>query len=405
MKDLAKVVSIKEIWDLPNKDRVQGCNFNENGFEAMVGKDIKVGDLVVFIQEGSILPLLPQWEFLRKRCYREQLNGFLIKPQKFCDIKSWGLVVPLQDLPLMNKNFNIGEDLTDLLKIRKYEPIGDENPTKQSKSKLFNFLMRFRLFRRLRLFFVKNESGVFPTHLISKSDEILIQNNPDILRKYYDEKVYISAKMEGQSFTCLIEKKGNKLGKFYVCSRNQAYKKEVNNVFWNCAKKYNIEDKIRSYYERTGKLLIIQGEQVGVGIQENIYNLKGNEWYVYTIKDEITGKQLNVYEMFVICEELRLKTVPIIETNVELNKYFSTIKDCEEYAEKVCWEKIDNSIQSYINLNNIEKKLIQHEGIVVRSMNYDRDNNIGFSFKVKNIDYAEKGLKKLHKMCIGYFGD
>lgn len=403
MKDLAKVVSVKEVWKLPGKDKVQGCNFNENGFEAMVSKDIKVGDLVVFIQEGSILPILPQWEFLRKRCYKEQFNGFLIKPQKFCDIKSWGLAVLLSQLPITQNKFRVGDDLTDLLKIRKYEPIGDENPSKQSKSKLFNFLMRFKIFRKLRLFFIKNENGAFPTHLISKSDEELIQNNPDILRKYCDKKVYISAKMEGQSFTCLIEKKGNKLGKFYVCSRNKAYKKEVNNVFWNCAKKYNIEDKIRNFYKKTGKLLILQGEQVGPGIQENIYNLKSNEWFIYTIKDEISGKQLNIYELFLVCKEFGLKTVPLIETNIELNKYFSTIKDCEEYAEKVCWEKIDNSIQTHINLNNFDKKLIQHEGIVVRSIDYDKDNNIGFSFKIKNIDYVEKGLKKLHKMCIDYF--
>ena len=57
MRNLASVVTIEKCWNLEGKDRVQGCSFVENSYEAMVGKDLKEGDLVVFIQEGSILPL------------------------------------------------------------------------------------------------------------------------------------------------------------------------------------------------------------------------------------------------------------------------------------------------------------------------------------------------------------
>ena len=57
MRTLASIVTIEKCWNLEGKDRVQGCSFVENSYEAMVGKDLKEGDLVVFIQEGSILPL------------------------------------------------------------------------------------------------------------------------------------------------------------------------------------------------------------------------------------------------------------------------------------------------------------------------------------------------------------
>lgn len=56
MRDLASICTIDKVWPLEGKDRVQGCSMVENGFEAMVSKDITPGMLVCFIQEGAILP-------------------------------------------------------------------------------------------------------------------------------------------------------------------------------------------------------------------------------------------------------------------------------------------------------------------------------------------------------------
>ena len=134
MRDLASICTIEKVWPLEGKDRVQGASFVENGYEVMVSKDIQPGMLVAFIQEGSILPEINAWEWLRKRCYRDSLKGFLIKPQKFGTIKSWGLAVPLNELPIADERvinkFKSGDDITDLLEIRKYEPEEDASPTK-----------------------------------------------------------------------------------------------------------------------------------------------------------------------------------------------------------------------------------------------------------------------------------
>lgn len=51
MRDLASICTIDKVWPLEGKDRVQGCSMVENGFEAMVSKDITPGMLVCFIQE------------------------------------------------------------------------------------------------------------------------------------------------------------------------------------------------------------------------------------------------------------------------------------------------------------------------------------------------------------------
>ena len=45
------------------------------------------------------------------------------------------------------------------------------------------------------------------------------------------------------------------------------------------------------------------------------------------------------------------------------------------------------------------KEYFQHEGIVVRTTDYDKDNHIGCSFKVKNLEYAERGLAQISKDC------
>lgn len=412
MRDLASIVSVKSVWSLEGKDRVQGCNFNELGYEAMVGKEIQPGDKVCFIQEGSILPVKKEWEFLRKRCFRESINGFLIKPQKFGTIKSWGLVVSLKDLPLSKKDYKIGEDLTEALEIRKYEPEEEASPTKNTKKKWWiSFLCHLPFVGNWFKKFFKSHftcsTGGFPTDVISKSDETTIQNCPSVIERFNGSKFYISGKMEGQSFLCFMnfDKNKNKFKEPVLCGRNTRFRKnKPSNIFWKCFIKYDLENKLKKFYKKYNMVLVLQGEQVGPTIQENIYNFKDNEWYVYTIKDFLTGRQLSVEEMITACKELGLKTVPILDKTFTMGEDFKTIDDFVKYAENVKWVKDTDNIISYFNDKNCPKKSIQHEGIVVRSLDYDKDNHIGFSFKVKNLDYQEKGLKELKKKCVEYFG-
>ena len=245
MRDLASICTIEKVWPLEGKDRVQGASFVENGYEVMVSKDIQPGQLVAFIQEGAILPVRDTWEWLRKRCYRENLNGFngfLIKAQKFAGIKSWGLAVPLAELGLeesIYSKFKAGEDITELLEIHKYEPEEDASPTKGESKKAYPKWVKFCLGHLLTRWIGRlwqkrhqNSGGGFPDHVLLKSDETTVQNMPFAIEKFADELVYISAKMEGQSATtCFDPKKTKKDGLFYVCSRNNAYKIKCNNDF------------------------------------------------------------------------------------------------------------------------------------------------------------------------------
>lgn len=417
MRDLASICTIEKVWPLEGKDRVQGASFVENGYEVMVSKDIQPGQLVAFIQEGAILPVRDTWEWLRKRCYRENLNGFngfLIKPQKFQGIKSWGLAVPLAELGLeesVYKKFKAGEDITELLEIHKYEPEEDASPTKGESKKAYPKWVKFCLGHTVTRWIGRiwqkrhqNSGGGFPDHVLLKSDETTVQNMPFAIEKFADELVYISAKMEGQSATtCFDPKKTKKDGLFYVCSRNNAYKIKCNNDFWNYCVNNGMEKKLRDYYKKTGKLLAVQAEQCGPGIQNNIYNFKSLKWFVYLMTDIITGNQLNYDEMVSACKDLGLTMVPVIVANVKLKDVMPTLSAAVKYAEKSYWT-LDEKGELVQNYQPKEGERLwvdyfQNEGVVVRSMNCDKKKNIGLSMKIKNIDYASHNLGEIYSMA------
>ena len=419
MRDLASVCTIEKVWALEGKDKVQGASFKENSYEVMVSKDIQPGMLVAFIQEGAILPEINAWEWLRKRCYRENLNGFngfLIKPQKFAGIKSWGLAVPLDELPITDErvinNLKPGDDLTDLLEIRKYEPEEDASPRTSSKKaypKWVKFCLSHVLTRWIGRIWQKSHqksAGGFPTDLISKSDETTIQNMKGALEKFAESKVNISAKLEGQSATVIPTFKGKKLTGAYVCSRNNAYKVPDNSLFWDMMRKYDVVKKMKEVWKTEHKAYIIQCEQVGPTIQDNIYDFKQNHWYIFTVKDYETLKQLPYEGQVKVADKFGMRVVPLLWTGT-LKDVMPDVDAAVAFAEKASWEPVeDDKIHSWIKNDSDKGKLwkdyMQHEGVVVRTVDYDKDNNIGVSFKVKNMGYQERGLGKIHQDCIDH---
>ena len=424
MRDLASVCTIEKVWALEGKDKVQGASFKENSYEVMVSKDIQPGMLVAFIQEGACLPVCKTWEWLRKRCYHDNLNGkegFLIKAQKFSGIKSWGLAVPLNELGLdetVYKKFKAGDNLEEVLGIWKYEPEEDASPRTSSKKaypKWVKFCLSHVLTRWIGRIWQKchqKSAGGFPTNLISKSDETTIQNMKGVLEKFSESKVDITAKLEGQSFTVVpvfgkrgfIVKKEEVVGA-YVCSRNNAYKIEDNSIFWDMMRKYDIIRKMKEIWKTEHKAYILQGEQVGPNIQDNIYDFKQNHWYIFTVKDYATFKQLPYEGQVKVADKFGMRVVPLLWTGT-LKDVMPDVDAAVAFAEKASWEPIDGDrIHSWLNLENkgkLWKDYMQHEGVVVRTVDYDKDNNIGISFKVKNIDYQNQGLGKIHSCAVEY---
>ena len=213
MRNMAYVVTVKDVKPIEGKDRIEYVSFKENDYSVIAQKGLKTNDKVVYIEVDSILPVDKKFEFLRSRCFKESLNGFLIKAMKMNGLYSFGIVFKPSDLGLDASELKSKQDLTDTLGVRKYEPIEDRSPVENKlpplKKRIKSLLMRYSLTRPIgRKLFVKSlEKEDFPTWLIPKSDEDNLANNPEWFEKYKNTDNYITVKMEGKSVTCYFEDK------------------------------------------------------------------------------------------------------------------------------------------------------------------------------------------------------
>lgn len=293
MRNLASVVTVKMKQKMFEKDKICCVSFEELGYEAIVPNTVNVGDKLAFIQEGSILPEIEAWEFLRKRCYSEKLKGFVIRPmvmgaketetgEKGDRVRSWGLAVGLDELPITDEKviskLKPGDDLTDLLEIRKYEPEEDASPKGNSKKaypKWVKFCLGCAPLRWIGRIWQKNHqnsAGGFPTSIISKSDETTVQNMPSVIEKFKDELVYTSIKIEGQS--CVSSD---------TIVRTEYGDKTIKEIVEN-----NYFGKVLSFNDNTGEL-----EYKNIMRHIVLDNDKDTEWFELTLDDgtvlKITG--------------------------------------------------------------------------------------------------------------------
>jgi hypothetical protein len=366
-------------------------------------KAIEAGELVVFVEVDSLLPERAEFEFLRDRCWREQFGRFLIRPMKMAGVISMGIVFRLSILPPRKKPYIAGEDVTAILNILKHEAEESGGGEKYVPPAFVAFLLRHKVTKRLGKALLKwlrppaPASKAFPAGLIEKSDETTIQNCPEVLPQHADTLSYATIKLEGQSATFLYDwdYKKKKLGAFFVCSHGVAYYDRKNPSgwsFWKLADDINAAELILQYYKKTGKLLAIQGERCGPGVQKNIYRLPVSKLFLYTARDVVSGNYLNFGQLKEFSNFSGIPTVPEIPEwyNVPLKNIISDVAAADAVSTRYFKFTSDapDGIDFLYKLQGNEKPAFQkndiyfHEGIVVRGMKGE------FSFKIKSPDYA-----------------
>ena len=384
MRNLAEIVTVKSVEDITyngkHYDNIVHVTLNENAFDFTTQRGCKVGDYMVFIGEGSLIPASNKnFEFLRARCYKEQYDAFAIKPMKLAGIISMGLLIPVDVLP-HGKKYKVGQDVTDVLGIKKLEDLEDASPKKEKN--VFKCFMYKYLPKIARLIWGRNkESQEYPSWLISKTDETNLENIPEQLDKYYGSTWYVTAKMEGQSATFILEK-----NKFYVCSRNVAYKKNDGSRLWKVAEKYDIEKVLRRFYEKTGIHLAIQGELCGPDIQKNIYKFTDYHLFIFNAKDLDHNKYLDYDELVLLCKFYGLEMVPVLKDGILLSEFITkdTIdKVRDEFVETLSFTiETEEKIAHHNDLVIDNKGVFHDEGVVIRT------KDMKFSCKLKSREYA-----------------
>lgn len=328
-RKLASVVKIDKVDPIPGADAIEVATVK--GWKVVIRKnEYKVGDLAVYYEIDSFLPIHPQFEFLRKSSFKRMgtNEGFRLKTIKLRGQLSQGLLTPIPTGIIDAKE---GDDLTEALDIVKYEPP-----------------IPAQLAGKIK--------GVFPS-FIPKTDEVRIQNfDKDVGIPINGENVYITEKLDGTSFTCYY-----KDGVFGICGRNWELSETDDNSLWRMAKMLNLKEKLTNY----GKNIALQGELIGAGINGNLYSLQDHKLYFFTGYDIDKGKRM-VYEQFKwLLFHLDLPMVPVLEEEVELPYVLNLVDYMLNYAEG----------NSKINPDSIR------EGVVVRGL------DIEFSFKAVSNTY------------------
>ena len=291
MRKMASVQLIDSIEPIQDADMIECAVVG--GWRVVVKKnEYKAGDKVVYCEIDSwipdvIAPFLTQPGQFPK--VYEGVEGQRLKTKKLRGVISQGLILPCnftssfegKPMEVDVSASDVGADVSEVFGILKWEaPISPQ--------------------------LAGTVKGNFPT-LVPKTDQERIQNLKRNFEKWLTEnKTWeITEKLEGSSMTCYLPK----VGEFEVCSRNLSLKRNDDNTFWKVALKYDIETKMRTL----GLLdYAIQGELIGEGVQGNIYNLKGHDFYVYDIYNTNRSVYLSSAERLKIVELLGLKTVPIL---------------------------------------------------------------------------------------------
>jgi hypothetical protein len=341
-RKLASIRRISDIQEIPGADLIELALVD--GWKVVVAKDVghKVGNLVVYCEIDSFLPIKEEFEFLRKSSYKKMgdQEGFRLRTVKLRGQVSQGLILPIsvfgvygyrmsEDLlnenPALEPNKSVispsemielvvGNDMTEVLGIVKYEPPIPAELAGKVK-------------------------GLFPS-FIRKTDEERIQNLASEYEEMKKHTYYETEKLDGSSATFFYNN-----GEFGVCSRNLELLETEGNTFWKVARELDLENKMREY----GMNISFQGELIGEGVQGNPYKIKGQTVRFFNLFDI----DLQVYHSLPVfketMKELGLETVPVLNTNFKLP---DTIDELLKMADG----------KSELNPN------FDREGIVVRSL-------------------------------------
>lgn len=100
-RKLASVRKISDLSPIEGADKIELATVG--GWKVVVAKDVghKVGDMVIYCEIDSFLPIKPEFEFLRKSSYKKMVDGregFRLRTSKLKGQISNGLILPLSIL-------------------------------------------------------------------------------------------------------------------------------------------------------------------------------------------------------------------------------------------------------------------------------------------------------------------
>ncbi len=336
MHKLATIQRLGAIEPIPGADRIEMSRVL--GYRTVIEKGaFKPNDLCVWHAPDTVLPDRPEYEFLRKQEFR-------IKVAKFRGVYSQGLALPINKTALCVRlgaaQLVEGEDVTDLIGIKKYEKVIPEEMAGESCGGLPGFTRR--------------------------TSEFEIRSHLGMLDGFVGKAWYATLKMNGTSGTWYF-----KDGVFGCCGREYEYLPTEGNLFWRMARKYDIEAKLRDF----GGNVVIQGEVFGPEVHKNTMGASEVQLGIFNLWFPDEWRYAGYGEMRDLQQKFDLPLVPEVLLNLDTRRTWQ-LQEFIDLAER----------QAYTNGK-------QAEGIVVRPLierSTDHSPSGRLSFKVLNEAFLHK---------------
>ena len=345
MRILASIQTIKDITPIEEADRIELVHVL--GWQCVAGKgEFKKGELVVYFEIDSFLPVCDEFEFLRKTSYRNNEymgEGFKLKTMKFRGEISQGLCLGIDKLPkLQGIELKEGLDVTDILGVKEWEI-----PERVGSSGTI----------------IGDRPGYIP-----KTDETRIQSMPELFKEFKGLPYYITTKMDGSSHSL-----GVRDGEVSYSGHSFSYKDDGKSTFVEYCKAHDFPEKMKAYMAENGiNSLVLQGEWCGEGIQKNRLKLNKAEWFVFTVN--VDGRRADLNTLKHICNYVGCQMVPVEEEGKDLTVSYPGMDALLKRAEG-------------IGYNGTTR-----EGIVIRPITpvYSKTLSSSLSMKVLNNRYLMK---------------
>ena len=208
--------------------------------------------------------------------------------------------------------------------------------------------------------------GNFPTHIVSKTDEDNLKSNIKVLEELKECDTIVSCiKYDGSSGTFIKELDGT----FRVCSRNLELEYTEGNLYWQMAKKYDLQNLMDNG-------MSIAFEIVGIGVQGNPLKLNDVQLFAFNVKDLKDNSYLSYDDIRLTFENTNINVVEEVD------------RICDEACKEI-------TLDYFQQLSNKQKYGNNPaEGIVIRGFKngktvYSKVLQKMLSVKVINQDYKD----------------
>lgn len=320
MKQTVRFVEVMSVEPIEGADAIE-LAFVE-GWQCVIKKgEFKPGDIGVYFEVDSFIPVREEFEFLRASSYRNnQLlgEGFRVKTMKMRGRYSQGLLVPPEVLGL---EYDESLDLEEILNVKRWE-------VPAFASDLGTII------------------GGLPDN-VSTTKEYRLQTYPELINEMQGLPYYITTKYEGTSATLSVNN-----GEIKYMGHHAEYQ-EGTSAYQRFFESTGILDKVKKYHQDTGQNIAVQMEMCGPSIQGNVIKLQEQSFYIFDVIDLDTRDKFNYDELVQF----------VIDIGCDINSHTNTLAEVVDEG-----DSFNYTFDDLLELSDSNKYFTGTlaEGIVVR---------------------------------------